>query len=220
MSCSARHAATRWVAPRPTRAGRQGRRSTPGGNRTGPILVVEDDPMLRELLDEVLRAEGYAVAAASDGAAALALARRRTPGLILLDLRLPGMDGWAFACAYRTTPGDHAPIIVVTGSPDLAADAGLGAAAVLDKPFHLEELRVLVGRYLPPPSPAARTVPEGRPRPGGGGPGDGHGVGSGRLPCVRPAHPRAAGRATSMEGDPACSLDGWRDSSVRSCCCS
>jgi two-component system chemotaxis response regulator CheY len=118
------------------------------------ILVVEDDAMLRALLGETLQQEGYDTAMAPDGAEALRwLAARAAigdapPDLILLDMRMPVMDGWAFATAYRQTPGPHAPIVVMTAAPDAAARAAeIGAAAVLAKPFGLDELFGVVERF-------------------------------------------------------------------------
>ena len=123
----------------------------PGGAR--PILVVDDEP-LRRLLCWTLTDEGYAVTAAPDGAAALALVHAVPPGLILLDMRMPVMDGWAFARRYRARPGPHAPIICVTAAADAAAVAArgaqIGAVASLGKPFDLDELLALVRRYLRP----------------------------------------------------------------------
>jgi CheY-like chemotaxis protein len=65
------------------------------------VLVVEDSPALRHLLAMALADEGYAVHTAADGARALELLERLAPCLILLDLRMPVMDGPAFARAYR-----------------------------------------------------------------------------------------------------------------------
>ena len=124
----------------------------PGGAR--PILVVDDDEPLRRLLFWTLTDEGYAVLAAADGAVALALVHAEPPGLNLLDMRMPVMDGWEFARRYRARPGPHAPIICVTAAPDAAAVAArgaqIGAVASLSKPFDLEELLALVRRYVPP----------------------------------------------------------------------
>ena len=122
----------------------------PGGAR--PILVVDDDEPLRRLLFWTLTDEGYAVTAAPSGAAALALVHAVPPGLILLDMRMPVLDGWAFARRYRARPGPHAPIICVTAAADAAAVAARGAqidaVASLGKPFDLDELLALVRRYV------------------------------------------------------------------------
>ena len=71
------------------------------------------------------------------------------PRLILLDMRMPVMDGWSFAAAYQALPGHHAPICVMTAAPDAAAHAAeIGAAAVLSKPFELDTLLATVAQYL------------------------------------------------------------------------
>ena len=122
----------------------------PGAGR--PILVVDDDAPLRRLLFWALTDEGYAVVEAPDGAVALARAQEAPPGLILLDMRMPVLDGWAFARRYRARPGPHAPIICVTAAADAAAVAArgtqIGAVASLGKPFDLDELLALVRRYV------------------------------------------------------------------------
>ena len=123
-------------------------RPTPPPGRPRPILVVDDDAAIRRVVAAVLADEGYTVAEAPDGGAALARARAAPPRLILLDMRMPGMDGWEFARRYRRRPGPHAPIICVTAAVDAAArGAQIGAVAALAKPFDLDELVALVGRH-------------------------------------------------------------------------
>jgi CheY-like chemotaxis protein len=111
------------------------------------VLVVEDEPVIRDLLRAVLEDAGYAVREAADGAAALREARAAHPALVLLDLHLPRTDGWTFAAAYCWEPGPRAPIVVLTADVDAEAHAAaLGAAGHLLKPFDLDELLALVGR--------------------------------------------------------------------------
>jgi CheY-like chemotaxis protein len=108
---------------------------------TKRVLVVEDDESIRECVQVILEDEGYDVIEASDGAAALALLDTVWPDVILLDMLMPGMDGWAFAVAYRQRPGPHAPIVVITAARDAAARADqIDAAGVLAKPFRVEAL--------------------------------------------------------------------------------
>jgi CheY-like chemotaxis protein len=111
------------------------------------ILVVDDDDTIRELLELALRDEGYEVGSAGDGGAALEMIERFRPHLILLDLRMAGMDGATFAAAYRKRPGRRAPIAVVSAvrEPALAA-AEIGAQGFLAKPFDLGDLLSLVAR--------------------------------------------------------------------------
>jgi CheY-like chemotaxis protein len=114
-----------------------------------PILVVDDDDSIREFVSLALIDEGYSVLTAADGAAALESIGREQPGVILLDMRMPVMDGWEFSRAYHATPAPHAPIIVVTAARDAADRASqIEAEAFLAKPFDLDDLLNLVGRYL------------------------------------------------------------------------
>lgn len=86
------------------------------------MLVVEDDPATREMLCRSLRAEGWGVAAAADGPAALAMVARTKPSLILLDLMLPGMDGFEFLGHLRKSKGgETVPVVVLTGR-DITAE--------------------------------------------------------------------------------------------------
>lgn len=112
-----------------------------------PILVVDDDESIREFVSVALADEGYRVLTAADGAAALELVRYQSPGVILLDMRMPIMDGWEFSRAYQRTPAPHAPIVVVTAARDAAARAAqIHADGYLAKPFDLEELLDIVER--------------------------------------------------------------------------
>ena len=131
-------------------------RPIPPSSASRPILVVDDDPMVRRLLFWVLTEEGYAVLEAADGAIALVRVHEAPPSLILLDMRMPVMDGWEFARRYRALPGPHAPIVCVTAAVDAAArGAQIEAAATLDKPFNLDELLAVVGHHVPPPAAEA-----------------------------------------------------------------
>lgn len=113
-----------------------------------PILVVEDDEAILRSVEEILADEGYVVAAASHGKEALELIARTPPRLILLDMKMPVMDGWAFAAAYHESPGPHAPILVLTAARDSATRAAeIAAAGYVAKPFDLEKLLDLVRHY-------------------------------------------------------------------------
>jgi CheY-like chemotaxis protein len=114
------------------------------------VLVVDDDASIRDLVDLALSDQGYEVIAASDGQAALALVKRTTPDVILLDMRMPVLDGWTFAGAYRAQPGPHAPIIVCTAARDAATNAAeIQATAYLAKPFAVKDLVSCVVTYAP-----------------------------------------------------------------------
>ena len=105
------------------------------------ILLVEDDPSLRNLISHALAEEGYSVITASNGACALDLLEDSAADLILLNIYMPVMDGRGFVQAYRQKPGPHAPIVIVTGASHPAQRAAaLDAAGYLAKPFELNEL--------------------------------------------------------------------------------
>lgn len=113
-----------------------------------PVLVVDDDPTIRTLVVEALADDGYAVVEAADGQQALQLCGTADPCLILLDMRMPVLDGWGFARAYREQFQTRAPVIVMTAARD-ARDwaAQIGADGVLPKPFDLFDLVATVERY-------------------------------------------------------------------------
>jgi two-component system, chemotaxis family, chemotaxis protein CheY len=66
------------------------------------VLVVDDDPKIRELVSDLLSMEGYTVYTATNGADGLRLLERTTPRLVVLDIRMPVLDGWGFARALRS----------------------------------------------------------------------------------------------------------------------
>ena len=101
-------------------------------------------------LRDALEDEGYAVEAARDGTEALALAAVSRPDAILLDLRMPVLDGWGFLQAYRALPAPHAPVIVLTAQRVTKTAAELGADGLLRKPFALRDLFGLLETHLRP----------------------------------------------------------------------
>lgn len=113
------------------------------------ILVVEDDLAIQTTLELVLSEEGYEVVSVGSGADALARIPEFEPRLIILDLRMPVMDGSTFVHTYRQQPGGSTPIIVITASQNpQAAAAELQVSAVLAKPFNLDELLTLVKEHV------------------------------------------------------------------------
>jgi len=123
------------------------------------ILVVEDDEAIRGLVTEVLRDDGYDVSEAANGAEALALVVGHRPDLIVLDLMMPVMDGWAFVEACRNSSScREVPIVVTSASHDLPRTAerlrSYGVRTCLAKPFDVDGLLALVERYAPS-APAA-----------------------------------------------------------------
>jgi DNA-binding response OmpR family regulator len=112
------------------------------------ILVVDDDESIREFVEMALTDDGYEVATAADGADALEVLKDFDAALILLDMRMAGMDGWSFARAYKDLP-DRAPILVLTAARDAAVSAAeIEADAFLAKPFELRQLLGLVARLV------------------------------------------------------------------------
>jgi DNA-binding response OmpR family regulator len=111
------------------------------------VLVVDDDPAIRTMLAEALGAEGYAVRLSADGFSALNLVRTDPPDLVILDLKLPVLDGQEFVDAWRTAvPSSNVPILVLTASPELPGSlTGLGIQGHITKPFDVEAVVAAVG---------------------------------------------------------------------------
>jgi CheY-like chemotaxis protein len=108
------------------------------------VLVIEDEPDIREAIADALASEGYEVSQARDGAEGLREAHAHRPDLILLDLMMPVMNGWQFRAAQRGDPEIAlVPVVVVSA----AVGSGLDAVAYLHKPFDLLDLLSTVGQY-------------------------------------------------------------------------
>ena len=113
------------------------------------ILLVDDDPSISRLVQLYLEKEGYEVQTAARGDDALTLFRRLPPDLILLDVMLPGMDGWQVLKAVRKTSG--IPIIMLTAKDetfDKVLGLELGADDYVTKPFEMKELMARVKAVL------------------------------------------------------------------------
>jgi CheY-like chemotaxis protein len=125
----------------------------------GDVLIVEDDPALREVYGEVLAGEGFGIRLAADGQEALDLlkAEREVPCAILLDLRMPGMNGWELADRlHETVRWQHVPIVVVAAHYLVADEAvRIGAASWLQKPVTLDRLVAAVNGACAPLGGAA-----------------------------------------------------------------
>lgn len=113
------------------------------------MLVVDDDDGIVEAVSMLLDEEGYEVLIAPHGAAALDVLDHALPDIILLDLRMPVMDGWTFLREYRQRPGPLAPVIIFTAAQRAIQEPGeFGAEAYLAKPFDIDDLLGLVGSFV------------------------------------------------------------------------
>jgi two-component system, OmpR family, response regulator MprA len=120
------------------------------------LLLVDDDPPIRRMLERTLAAEGYDVEAAADGGAALAAVERSVPDAIVLDVTMPGLDGLAVTRRLRAK-GLRVPILLLTARDavhERVAGLDAGADDYLVKPFDADELsarvRALLRRNAPP----------------------------------------------------------------------
>jgi CheY-like chemotaxis protein len=116
-------------------------------NRT--VLVVDDDRGVRELLTRSLSFEGFDVMEAANGQDALTQLRTgRRPGVIVLDLRMPVMDGWAFRVAQRADPRiARIPVVILSGA-DAHRFQEIEAVAALEKPVSLSQLADCLHRIV------------------------------------------------------------------------
>jgi two-component system, cell cycle response regulator DivK len=108
------------------------------------ILVVDDEPQLRELFSHALEVEGYTVKSAVDGEEALAIVSSFQPDLILLDLNMPNMDGWTAASHLKASPAtSHILLLALTSSTlpeEIQRGLDMGCDAYLTKPLLPQEL--------------------------------------------------------------------------------
>src|ERR1700730_1001716 len=121
------------------------------------ILVVEDDPIMREALADWLRGAGYGVRMAADGSAGLAAVRLAAPALVVTDIHMPGMNG-ATLISELKRHNPQVPVVAISGlfnsghGLDAQAAIALGAARALAKPFKRAELLSAVAELLGRPA--------------------------------------------------------------------
>ncbi|MCX4245592.1 response regulator transcription factor [Paraliomyxa miuraensis] len=116
------------------------------------ILVIEDDPSVRTLLDKSLRAKGYVVETCDDGLAGLTMLERTRPDLIIVDIMMPRLDGMTFVEAIKRNEATKPiPVIFLTSNNDpktMIAGINLGAKHYMTKPFQLDELLSKVAKAI------------------------------------------------------------------------
>ena len=113
------------------------------------VLIVDDEFDIRQAVAELLAEEGYQVLVAGDGAEALAYLREFHPNLVLLDLMMPGMNGWQFRAAQKHDPDPECSSVPVVVLSALERDAHIDADAYMQKPFGVEDLLSTVHRLTP-----------------------------------------------------------------------
>ncbi len=129
------------------------------------ILIVDDEPDMRLAVRNVLKLRGYEISEAGDGPAALELARDSRPDLVLLDMRLPGMDGIEVLAGLKKID-DTVPVVMITGYGHIQSAVDvmkLGASEYLQKPFENAQLVETVKRFVTgPQAPVRRAAPQPR----------------------------------------------------------
>ncbi len=119
-----------------------------GGAHAGLVLVVDDDPGMRNLLGRFLSREGFRVETAADGAAGLRRARELHPDVITLDVLMPELDGWSVLTALKSEPGlADIPVVMLTVVDDKPMGFALGVSEYLTKPIDRKRLAAVLGKF-------------------------------------------------------------------------
>ncbi len=133
---------------------------SPQGKVTGPtlasfgvktkVLIIDDDPSMRDALSRMLTKEGYWVAMAADGKEGIEMARSLRPQVITLDIAMPGMNGWQVLSALKEDADlKDIPVVLITMMEGRSRGFALGATAYLQKPITREELLQVLDRFQP-----------------------------------------------------------------------
>lgn len=117
--------------------------------RQPTILVVEDDAYCRDLLDQILTMNGYLVHVASNGLEGLSVLQNSVPDLILLDMKMPVMNGWEFSRRLKEERDCAIPVVIISAAEDIRSRAlEAGADGWLEKPFDLDDLLSAVESFV------------------------------------------------------------------------
>jgi CheY-like chemotaxis protein len=123
------------------------------------ILVIDDDPDVRQLLQRHLAAEGFRVLTAAGGEEGLRIARQVRPRAITLDIMMPGMDGWSVLTELKKDPDlAHVPILLCTILDDRNMGFALGASEFLTKPVDRNQLVALLRKHARGHTPPGRVL--------------------------------------------------------------
>jgi PAS domain S-box-containing protein len=130
-----------------------------GAGRT--VLVIDDDPEAREIVERFLRKDGFEVATAGSGEEGLHLAHKLRPAAITLDVMMPDMDGWSVLRALKADPVlHHIPVVMLTMVDDKTKGYSLGATDYLTKPVDRDQLHNALARYYTPGEPCSVLLVE------------------------------------------------------------
>lgn len=122
------------------------------------VLIVDDDDAILETLRDILEFEGYQVRTLQDGSRILEQIHAEPPAMVLLDLRMPGLDGRQVFQSLQTDPlSIDIPVVLVTADDSGSSYAGeLGAVDYIAKPFKLDQLFACIERFMGQPTETAQ----------------------------------------------------------------
>lgn len=125
------------------------------------VLVIDDDPVAREIIQRLLEKEGFNVVTAPNGEQGLRLAHRVRPTVITLDVMMPDMDGWSVLRALKANPElESIPVVMLTMVEDKSTGFSLGATDYLTKPINREQLHKVLSKYYVPDKACAVLLVE------------------------------------------------------------
>ena len=138
--------------------------SQPGPAPKGRVLVIDDDEAVHVVLTNMLTREGYSTRTAHDGKEGLRIAREYHPDIVILDILMPGMDGWSVLSQLKAMPGfADIPIILLTMLENKEMGFALGAADYLTKPIDAQKLLPVLDRHRSPKQAGTVLVVEDDP---------------------------------------------------------